>query len=111
MGEEDIVENIKKVTNTGNPQDQHAENGANGIHDGTPFYEIGDHKLKAESSWQFDGTLGINSKDITAELTGFVNNINHYIFSEKLASLLGGDSIRNDPALALAPGPAFKYVQ
>ena len=28
-----------------------------------------------------------------------------------MQSLAGGDSIRNDPALALAPGPAFKYVQ
>ena len=88
-----------------------AESGANGIHDGTPFYEIGDHNLKAESSLQVDGTLGINSKDVTAELTGFVNNINHYIFAEKLESVFGGDSIREDPALALAPGPAFKYVQ
>lgn len=88
-----------------------AESGANGIHDGTPFYEIGDHNLKAESSLQVDGTLGTSSKDITAELTGFVNNINHYIFAEKLESVFGGDSIREDPALALAPGPAFKYVQ
>jgi iron complex outermembrane receptor protein len=88
-----------------------AESGANGIHDGTPFYEIGDHKLKTESSLEFDGTLGKNTKDFTAELTGFVNNINHYIFAEKLESVFGGDSIREDPALALAPGPAFKYVQ
>ena len=88
-----------------------AESGANGIHDGTPFYEIGDHSLKAESSFQFDGTLGINSKNISAEVTGFVNSINNYIFAEKLESVFGGDSIREDPALALAPGPAFKYVQ
>jgi iron complex outermembrane receptor protein len=88
-----------------------AESGANGIHDGTPFYEIGDHNLKAESSLQIDATLGINSKDITAEIIGFVNNINNYIFAEKLHSVHGGDSIRNDPALALTPGPAFKYVQ
>ena len=88
-----------------------AESGANGIHDGTPFYEIGDHGLKAESSIQVDGTLGINNKDVSAEVTGFVNNINNYIFAEKLESVFGGDSIREDPALALAPGPAFKYVQ
>lgn len=88
-----------------------AESGANGIHDGTPFYEIGDHNLKSESSLQIDGTLGTNSKNVTAELTGFVNNMNNYIFTEKLASVFGGDSIRYDPALALAPGPAFKYVQ
>ena len=71
-----------------------AESGANGIHDGTPFYEIGDHSLKAESSFQFDGTLGINSKNISAEVTGFVNSINNYIFAEKLESVFGGDSIR-----------------
>ncbi|MFS8081929.1 MAG: TonB-dependent receptor [Ginsengibacter sp.] len=88
-----------------------AESGANGIHDGTPFYEIGDHNLKAESSLQGDLTLGVTSKDITAEVTGFVNKINNYIFAEKLASVFGGDSLRNDPALALAEGPAFKYVQ
>ncbi len=88
-----------------------AESGANGIHDGTPFYEIGDHNLKAESSIQVDGTIGIKTKNISAELTGFVNNINNYIFAEKLESVYGGDSIREDPALALAPGPAFKYVQ
>ncbi len=88
-----------------------AESGANGLHDGTPFYEIGDHKLKAESSMQYDLSLGINSKDVWFEVTGFVNNINNYIFAEKLQSALGGDSIRNDPALALTPGPVFKYVQ
>lgn len=88
-----------------------AESGANGIHDGTPFYEIGDHALKAESSLQVDATFGISSPDISAEVTGFVNRINNYIFAEKLHSFSGGDSIRNDPALTLTPGPAFKYVQ
>ncbi len=88
-----------------------AESGANGIHDGTPFYEIGDHNLKAESSMQYDLSLGINSKSVWFEVTGFINNIDNYIFAEKLHSVLGRDSIRSDPALALAPGPAFKYVQ
>ena len=88
-----------------------AESGANGLHDGTPFYEIGDHNLKAENSTQYDLTLGLNTKDVLFELTGFVNNIDNYIYAEKLQSVLGGDSIRNDPALALTPGPAFKYVQ
>jgi iron complex outermembrane receptor protein len=88
-----------------------AESGANGIHDGTPFYEIGDHSLKAESSLEEDATLGINSEDVSGELTGFMNNIDNYIFAEKLESVFGGDSLRDDPALALAEGPAFKYVQ
>ncbi len=88
-----------------------AESGANGIHDGTPFYEIGDHELNAESSLQFDGTFGMKSKDVTAELNGFVNNINDYIFVEKLHSMLGGDSMQTDVAASLTAGPAYKYRQ
>ncbi len=89
------------------------ESGSNGIHDGTPFYEIGDHNLKAESSLQTDVTLGINTKDITVEVDAFVNQIDNYIFTAKLASVLGGDSIRTDPALPpdVGIGPAFKFVQ
>jgi len=74
-----------------------AESGSNGIHDGTPFYEIGDPKLKQETSIQVDGTFGISNKNITAEANLFVNNINNYIFPVKLASVLGGDSLRSDP--------------
>jgi iron complex outermembrane receptor protein len=87
-----------------------AESGADGIHDGTPFYEIGDSKLKPESSLQFDGTLGLNNENVTIELTGFVNQINNYIFPEKLQSKMGGDSMRVDPTSGLPPGPTFKYV-
>jgi iron complex outermembrane receptor protein len=86
-----------------------AESGSNGIHDGTPFYEIGDPTLKPETSLQIDATLGINTKDISAELTLFDNNINNYIFPVKLASVLGGDSIRTD-VMAATNGPTFKYI-
>ena len=80
-----------------------AESGSNGIHDGTPFYEIGDPNLKPESSLQFDATIGSHSADITTEATFFSNNINNYIFPLKLASVLGGDSLRED-------APTFKFV-
>ncbi|MGZ4034184.1 MAG: TonB-dependent receptor [Bacteroidia bacterium] len=89
------------------------ESGSNGIHDGTPFFEIGDHNLKAESSLEVDGTLGANAEDISIEGNVFMNQINNYIFAEKLASVFGGDSMRSDPALPpdVGTGPAFKYVQ
>jgi iron complex outermembrane receptor protein len=87
------------------------ESGSNGIHDGTPFYEIGDHNLKSESSIQGDFTLGINTEDFTLETNVFYNHIQNYIFAEKLASVFGGDSIRTDVAAGLMSGPAFKYVQ
>ena len=80
-----------------------AESGSNGIHDGTPFYEIGDSKLKPENSLQVDATLGINTGDITAEATLFRNQINNYIFPLKLASAFGGDSLTQD-------APTFKFV-
>jgi iron complex outermembrane receptor protein len=86
-----------------------AESGQNGIHDGTPFYEIGDPTLKAESSLELDVTLGMHTPDVGMEITPFVNKINNYIFPEKLASINGGDSIRSDIAAGLS-GPTFKYV-
>ena len=86
-----------------------AESGSNGIHDGTPFYEIGDPKLKPESSLQVDATLGTTDENYSVELNGFVNEINNYIFAVKLASASGGDSINND-AVAHMSGPTFKYV-
>lgn len=69
------------------------ELGANGVHDGTIRYEIGDPKLKAESSLQFDYALGLNLEHVSAEFDLFSNTINHFIFSRKLESTFGGDSL------------------
>jgi iron complex outermembrane receptor protein len=79
------------------------------IHDGTPFYEIGDPNLKPESSFQVDATLGLNNEDFTAEVNVFRNQINDYIFPVKLESTNGGDSTRTD-AVAHLSGPTFKYL-
>ncbi|HEX3024129.1 MAG TPA: TonB-dependent receptor [Chitinophagaceae bacterium] len=87
-----------------------AESGADGIHDGTPFYEIGDPNLKAENSLQIDATIGINTADISAEITPFINKINNYIFPSKLQSVFGGDSMRLDFASGLPAGSTFKYI-
>lgn len=66
---------------------------ANGVHDGTIRYEIGDPKLKAENSLQLDYAMGVNYEHINAELDLFSNNISNFIFSRKLESVFGGDSI------------------
>lgn len=70
-----------------------AELGSNGLHDGTIRYEIGDSELKAETSTQLDAALGINTEHLTIELDIFSNTINNFIFSRKLTSVFGGDSI------------------
>ncbi len=89
-----------------------AESGSNGIHDGTPFYEIGDSRLKAESSLQVDATLGYNHSNFSAEVNAFVNNIDNYIFPVKLQGKNGKDSLRFDPTISVIdPAPTFKFVQ
>ncbi len=70
-----------------------AEVGANGVHDGTTRYEIGDPGLKTENSLQFDYSLGYNARHVTAEVDVFNNGISNFIFSRKLESVEGGDSI------------------
>jgi len=69
---------------------------SNGVHDGTVRYEIGDNNLKPETSLQADFQLGYSSRYVSAEADLFVNKINNYIFSRKLESVAGGDSITND---------------
>ncbi len=80
-----------------------AELGANGVHEGTFQYMIGNPALKAETSWEGDLSFAYNSHHVSAELDLFDNNINNYIFARKLSSVNGNDSI-NDGF------QTFKYV-
>ncbi len=87
-----------------------AEAGANGVHDGTPVYELGDHTLTPETSLEEDVTFGINGKDVSFEGTYFMNTINNFIYSQGLQSMLGGDSINNSlNAVGLGSAPVYKY--
>jgi len=68
---------------------------SNGVHDGTIRYEIGNPKLKSESSLQVDYELGYNTEHVSAKVNLFANSIGNYIFSHKLNSVISGDSIRD----------------
>jgi iron complex outermembrane recepter protein len=69
------------------------EIGSNGVHEGTKRYELGNSKLKAENSFQLDLSFGLNTEHITLEIDAFDNMIDNYIFSRKLNSTSGGDSL------------------
>ncbi len=84
-----------------------AEIASNGQHEGTLRFEYGSPNLKSEISHQIDLAYFLNSDHVTFELTPFTNIISNYIFSEKLPSVFGGDSIP-DPS---NPSPAFKFTQ
>ncbi len=89
-----------------------AECAANGVHDGTVVYEIGDPTLRPETSLEEDIALGINSKDIGVELDLFNNNIHDFIYARGLSSVSGGDSINNSlNAAGLGAAPVYKYSQ
>lgn len=81
-----------------------SELGANGEHEGTGRYEIGEAKLKAERSLQTDLALGINSEHATIELDVFYNQIDNYIFLQKLTSFYGYDSTTDG-------AETFEFVQ
>lgn len=81
-----------------------SELGANGEHEGTGRYEIGDANLKAESSLQYDLAFGLNTEHITMEVDAFHNTIDKFIFLQKLNSVNGGDSITNG-------ANTFEFVQ
>ncbi len=80
------------------------EVGANGEHEGTGRFEIGNPNLKAESSLQIDAAIGINTEHLTLELDAFHNSITNFIFLQKLNSMYGGDSITQGST-------TFEFVQ
>jgi iron complex outermembrane receptor protein len=89
-----------------------AECAANGVHDGTVVYEIGDHSLKPETSLEEDLSVGINTQDISVELDLFNNSIADFIYARGLQSVFGGDSINNSlNAAGLGAAPVYKYSQ
>ena len=84
-----------------------AELGSNGVHEGTFRYEIGNKGLNPEFSSQIDLGFDYNIKHLSARLSLFYNNIENYIYLEKLDSYFLNDSIL-DP---INPVPAYHFVQ
>jgi len=81
-----------------------AELGSNGKHEGTIRYEIGNEKLRAETSLQVDAGVSYVTDHVRFSVDAFENSIDNYIFTRRLLTASGADSIRN------ATG-AYKYEQ
>ncbi len=87
-----------------------AESGSNGIHDGTVVYEIGSPDLKPEKNIQIDFAAGVHSKDITAEIALFNNQVNRFIYPKAVYDS-NGKPVLNNSTPGFPNAPVFKYTQ
>ncbi|MES2702622.1 MAG: TonB-dependent receptor [Bacteroidota bacterium] len=86
-----------------------AELGANGVHEGTVRYEIGNNRLTSEKSFQADLGLSWNSEHLMVNVSLFDNYIRNFIYIRKLAGANSVDSIpqtNNDEGFS-----AFVFTQ
>ena len=70
-----------------------SEISANGVHPGTNIYQLGNPNFKPEFSWQEDAGLLYSSKQVEFMLDFFNNNIQNYIYNQKLVNPDGTDLI------------------
>jgi len=62
---------------------------ANGIHPGTNTFQKGNLGFKPEFNWQEDVGINYSSQHVTIDASAFNNNIEHYIYNEKVGSSTG----------------------
>lgn len=70
-----------------------SEISAKGVHPGTGFEQLGDANFKPEFNLQEDIGIFFDSHHLSMSAEVFHNNIDHYIFNQKLQSQIAGDSI------------------
>jgi iron complex outermembrane receptor protein len=81
-----------------------SEISANGVHPGTNIYQIGNLNFKPEFSLQEDIGGTFNSTHVTVSANIFNNDIQNYIYNQKLQTAQGLDSV-------IVPGnETFKFV-
>ncbi|MES2417872.1 MAG: TonB-dependent receptor [Bacteroidota bacterium] len=101
----EIAENLNLKGNAGSGfrAPNIAELGANGRHEGTFRYEIGNNNLKQETSLQFDLGLEYTAEKVTFGLNAYSNRIYNYIYPGNF----------NNEMIQLPDGtlPVYRFVQ
>ncbi|MFN8287935.1 MAG: TonB-dependent receptor [Chitinophagales bacterium] len=79
-----------------------AELAANGVHEGTVRYEIGNSSLKPEYSLQGDFGINFSNAHVSFDVAGFANYVQRFTYAVKLPSSTGLDSfpITGEPFVA-----------
>jgi len=95
--------NIKANIGSGFRAPNISELSANGVHEGTFRYEVGNPMLKQETSLQFDAGISADGKKIGFALDCFYNLIDNYIYYRHTT----GDSITTTDG----DFPVYRYTQ
>ena len=83
-----------------------AELAANGRHEGTSRYELGNNTLRAETNLQLDAGLSYAGPVVSAGVDAFLNRVDDYIFARRLLNRAGTADSTN-----AARDRVFKYGQ
>jgi len=70
-----------------------SEISANGIHPGTNSYQEGNLNFKPEFNWQEDVGINYSSRHVTIDASIFNNNIQNYIYNQKVSSSVGQNTV------------------
>jgi iron complex outermembrane recepter protein len=76
---------------------------SNELSPGSNAFELGNLALKAEHGYEMDIAYGNTGPEVNYEVGGYYNHIDNFIFSDRLGSVNGGDSM-------LVGEPVFQYV-
>ena len=68
-----------------------SELGANGVHEGTIRYEVGNQHLKPEHSWQLDLGMDYTSRYVSTQVALFANRIDNYIYTHRTAEVFDAE--------------------
>ena len=106
----DIAENLNFKGNFGSGfrAPNIAELGANGKHEGTFRYEIGNSTLKQETSLQLDLSLTYQAEHITFGLNAYKNSIYHYIY---ISNLNNETIVATDHSGNTETVPVYRFLQ
>ncbi|HEX5167947.1 MAG TPA: TonB-dependent receptor [Cyclobacteriaceae bacterium] len=85
-----------------------SEISSNGVHPGTNLYQIGNSQFKPEFSDQADIGASYTSKSVDAGASFFINNIENYIYNQRLLNSDGEDSLSISGSIAY---PTYKFQQ
>jgi iron complex outermembrane receptor protein len=70
-----------------------SEISANGVHPGTNSFQKGNLNFKPEFNWQEDIGLNYSSQHVTIDASIFDNNIQNYIYNQKVSSSVGQNTV------------------